>query len=68
MNPIEAAIDRAKAEIDGMVDDLRACHEYYCRNNCATLVGRTPDTEHTPRCKKLVETWGFQMVPRKIQT
>ena len=35
-------------------DDLRACHEYYCKVNCGMLV-----KEHTPRCDKIRHRWGF---------
>jgi hypothetical protein len=37
-------------------DDLKACHEYYCKHNCAGVVGKG---NHTPRCDKLRARWGF---------
>ena len=57
MNPIDEVLERAKKEIDAMIEDLRVCHEYYCRNNCATIL---PRGSHSLRCKRLVETWGFR--------
>jgi hypothetical protein len=48
-----------------VVDDLRVCHDYYCRYNCGTLVA---PYEHTPRCKKMQEEHGFKPWPRAEET
>lgn len=39
-----------------LVEDLKACHEYYCKYNCGTLL--VPD-EHTSRCRYLQGVYGF---------
>lgn len=37
-------------------DDLKACHEYYCKYNCGLLM--TKGT-HTPRCERIRLYWHF---------
>lgn len=49
-------------------EDVRVCHEYYCRNNCHTLMwdgkGEWP---HTLRCKRLRQEFGFLAYPREVE-
>lgn len=49
-------MNRLKELVEEYEDDLRACHEYYCKVNCGTLSG---GNSHTPRCDKLRGAWGF---------
>jgi len=42
-----------------IINDLRACHEYYCRFNCGLLF----EHGHTPRCEKLQRVYKFPAYP-----
>jgi len=50
----------AEKQVRELIEDLRACHEYYCRYHCATMTG---GREHTLRCDKLRGVYGFPMYP-----
>lgn len=42
-SPLERAVDQ-------VVDDIRVCHEFYCKYNCG---GVLPTGTHTLRCQRL---------------
>ena len=54
---MKETIEKLMAEAGEVVADLRACHEYYCKYNCGTLV-RTAAL-HTLRCQRLQVRHGF---------
>ncbi len=43
-----------------VADDIRACHEFYCKYNCGTL---NPPGSHTSRCGRLTHEYGLPTYP-----
>lgn len=49
---------------DELLDDLRACHEYYCKYNCKLLFqSQVTSSRHTPRCERLQVEHGLRPQP-----
>jgi hypothetical protein len=50
-------------ELELLIEDLRACHEVYCKVKCvkyALRVGANPGERHTMRCERLQAEHGFK--------
>jgi hypothetical protein len=56
------------SELNEMIDDLRACHRFYCQYNCGTLMKTGALKTHTPRCKKLCEEYGFKPSSHMVES
>jgi len=65
---MDQAVERIVAAWELAKQDLQVCHEYYCRNNCHTLVAEEGQPwPHTPRCRRLREEYGFASYPREVE-
>lgn len=66
---MDRAVERLAASWEQTREDLKVCHEYYCRANCHTLYVEGPPSPagpHTPRCRRLREEYGFPSYPREV--